>query len=130
MKTLSNRGLKMPSSPIRRLVPFADQAVSQGKHVYYLNIGQPDIKTPDTFINAVKNMDMSVVAYGPSAGLMSLRKKFSEYYHRFDIDVKPEEILITTGGSEAIIFTLMAIADPGDEIIIPEPFYTNYNGHI
>jgi len=128
MKTLSTRGLKMPSSPIRRLVPYADQAVANGKHVYYLNIGQPDIKTPVTFINAIKNMDMSVVAYGPSAGLMPLRKKFSEYYHRFNIDVKPEEILVTTGGSEAIIFTLMAIADPGDEIIIPEPFYTNYNG--
>jgi aspartate aminotransferase len=128
MKTLSDRGIKMPSSPIRRLVPFADQAVANGKHVYYLNIGQPDIKTPETFVNAVKNMDMSVVAYGPSAGLQPLRKKFSEYYKGCRIDVKPEEILITTGGSEAIIFTLMAIADPGDEVIIPEPFYTNYNG--
>ncbi len=128
MKVLSNRGIEMPSSPIRRLVPFADQAIAEGKHVYYLNIGQPDIKTPDTFVNAVKEMDMSIVAYGPSAGLMPLRKKFSEYYSRFKIDVEPEEILITTGGSEAIIFTLMAIADPGDEIIIPEPFYTNYNG--
>ncbi len=128
MKTLSNRGIKMPSSPIRRLVPFADQATAEGKHVYYLNIGQPDIKTPETFVNAVKEMDMSVVAYGPSAGLMPLRKKFSEYYQRFNINAEPEEILITTGGSEAIIFTLMAIADPGDEIIIPEPFYTNYNG--
>jgi aspartate aminotransferase len=128
MKTLSKRGIEMPSSPIRRLVPFADQAVARGKHVYYLNIGQPDIKTPDTFVNAVKNMDMSVVAYGPSAGLTPLRKKFAEYYKRFNIQVQPQEILITTGGSEAIIFTLMAIADPGDEIIIPEPFYTNYNG--
>jgi len=128
MKTLSNRGIEMPSSPIRRLVPFADQAIAEGKHVYYLNIGQPDIKTPDTFVNSVKAMDMSVVAYGPSAGLMPLRKKFSEYYERFNIDARPTEILITTGGSEAIIFTLMTIADPGDEIIIPEPFYTNYNG--
>lgn len=128
MKTLSKRGIEMPSSPIRRLVPFADRAVAEGKHVYYLNIGQPDIRTPETFINAVKAMDMTVVAYGPSAGLMPLRKKFSEYYNRFNIDVQPDEILVTTGGSEAIIFTLMAIADPGDEIIIPEPFYTNYNG--
>lgn len=128
MKIISDRGIEMPSSPIRRLVPFADQASSEGKHVYYLNIGQPDIKTPDTFVKAVKEMDMSVVAYGPSAGLNILREKFSEYYKRFNINVEPEEILITTGGSEAIIFTLMAIADPGDEIIIPEPFYTNYNG--
>jgi len=128
MKILSNRGHEMPSSPIRRLVPFADKAVADGKHVYYLNIGQPDIKTPDTFIDAVKNMDMPVVAYGPSAGLLSLRKKFAEYYQRFDINVSAEDILITTGGSEAIIFTLMAIMDIGDEMIIPEPFYTNYNG--
>ncbi len=128
MKILSNRGSKMPSSPIRRLVPFADKAVEQGKHVYYLNIGQPDIKTPDSFMNPIKNLDMPVLAYGPSAGLTSLRKKLVEYYNRFDIHVNYEDILITTGGSEAIIFTLMAICDPGDEVIIPEPFYTNYNG--
>lgn len=128
MKILSNRGNQMPSSPIRRLVPFADKAVEQGKHVYYLNIGQPDIKTPDSFMNPIKNLDMPVLAYGPSAGLTSLRKKLVEYYQRFDIDVEYEDILITTGGSEAIIFTLMAICDPGDEVIIPEPFYTNYNG--
>ena len=128
MRVLSNRGQEMPSSPIRRLVPFADKAVADGKHVYYLNIGQPDIKTPETFLNPIKTMDMPVVAYGPSAGLMSLRKKFAEYYKRFDINVEANDILITTGGSEAIIFTLMAITDIGDEIIIPEPFYTNYNG--
>ncbi len=128
MKTLSQRGLSMPSSPIRKLVPFADQAKAAGKHVYYLNIGQPDIKTPDSFMNPIKNLDMPVLAYGPSAGLTSLRKKLVEYYQRFDIHVDYEDILITTGGSEAIIFTLMAICDPGDEVIIPEPFYTNYNG--
>lgn len=128
MKILSNRGNQMPSSPIRRLVPFADQAVEKGKHVYYLNIGQPDIKTPDSFMNPIKNLDMPVLAYGPSAGLTSLRKKLVGYYKRFDIDVEYEDILITTGGSEAIIFTLMAVCDPGDEVIIPEPFYTNYNG--
>ena len=128
MKILSNRGNQMPSSPIRRLVPFADKAVEQGKHVYYLNIGQPDIKTPDSFMNPIKNLDMPVLSYGPSAGLTSLRKKLVEYYARFDISVDYEDILITTGGSEAIIFTLMAICDPGDEVIIPEPFYTNYNG--
>lgn len=128
MKILSNRGIEMPSSPIRRLVPFADKAVADGKHVYYLNIGQPDIKTPDTFLNPIKNLNMPVVAYGPSAGLLSVRKKFAQYYRNFNIDVTAEDILITTGGSEAIIFTLMAITDAGDEIIIPEPFYTNYNG--
>ena len=128
MKILSNRGNQMPSSPIRRLVPFADRAVEQGKHVYYLNIGQPDIKTPDSFMNPIKNLDMPVLAYGPSAGLTSLRKKLVEYYERFNISLDYENILITTGGSEAIIFTLMAICDPGDEVIIPEPFYTNYNG--
>lgn len=128
MKILSNRGLQMPSSPIRKLVPFADRAVADGKHVYYLNIGQPDIKTPDSFMHPIKNLDMPVLAYGPSAGLTSLRKKLVQYYKRFDIDVDYEDILVTTGGSEAIIFTLMAICDPGDEVIIPEPFYTNYNG--
>lgn len=128
MKMISNRGTLMPSSPIRRLVPYADAAVKEGKHVYYLNIGQPDIKTPELFVKGVKEMDMSVVAYGPSGGLTILREKFSEYYSRFDIAVNPEQILITTGGSEAILFALLAITDPGDEIIIPEPFYTNYNG--
>ncbi len=128
MRILSRRGEKMPSSPIRRLVPFADDAVAKGKHVYYLNIGQPDIKTPDTYMNPIKNMDMQVVAYGPSAGLTSCRKKMAEYYQRHGIDVDYTDLLVTTGGSEAIIFTLMAIMDSGDEIIIPEPFYTNYNG--
>lgn len=128
MKTLSNRGEVMPSSPIRRLVPLADHAIAQGKHVFHLNIGQPDIHTPDSFMHPIKNIHMPVLAYGPSAGLTSFREKLAEYYHRFDIHVEKEDILITTGGSEAIIFTLMAIADPGDEIIVPEPFYTNYNG--
>ncbi len=128
MKHLSRRGVNMPSSPIRRLAAYADQAVAAGKHVYHLNIGQPDIKTPETFMNPIKNLDMPVLAYGPSGGLMSLRKKLSTYYKRFDIDVEAEDILVTTGGSEAILFTLMTITDPGDEIIIPEPFYTNYNG--
>lgn len=128
MKMISSRGEIMPSSPIRRLVPFADQAVAAGKKVYYLNIGQPDIHTPDSFMNPIKNLDMQVLAYGPSAGLTSLRKKLVEYYRRFDIHVSHEDILVTTGGSEAIVFAMMAICDPGDEIITPEPFYTNYNG--
>jgi len=128
MRILSNRGEVMPSSPIRRLVPLADQAVAKGKHVFHLNIGQPDIHTPDSFINPIKNMNMPVLAYGPSAGLTSYREKLVEYYKKFNINLTKDNILITTGGSEAIIFTLMAIADPGDEIITPEPFYTNYNG--
>ncbi len=128
MKILSKRGTAMPSSPIRRLVPFADQAKEKGRHVYHLNIGQPDIKTPDSFRNAVKNFDLPVLEYGPSAGLTSLRRKLVEYYARFDIHVSHENILVTTGGSEAIIFALMAVCDDGDEIIVPEPFYTNYNG--
>jgi aspartate aminotransferase len=128
MKFISTRGQVMPSSPIRRLVPYADQAKESGRHVYQLNIGQPDILTPDSFLEPIKNLNMPVIAYGPSAGFTSLRKKLVEYYARFDISVDYSEILVTTGGSEAIIFTLMAICDEGDEIIIPEPFYTNYNG--
>jgi aspartate aminotransferase len=128
MKIISTRGEQMPSSPIRRLVPFADKAAAMGRKVYYLNIGQPDIHTPDSFMQPIKNLDMQVLAYGPSAGLTSLRKKLVEYYRRFDIHVGYEDILVTTGGSEAIIFALMAICDPGDEVITPEPFYTNYNG--
>ncbi|MHB2154199.1 pyridoxal phosphate-dependent aminotransferase [Calditrichota bacterium GD2] len=128
MKILSNRGQAMPPSPIRKLAPFADQAKERGLHVYHLNIGQPDIKTPETFLQSIKNFNQPVLAYGPSAGLPSLRKKLAEYYNRFDINVTHENILVTTGGSEAIIFAMMAICDPGDEIIVPEPFYTNYNG--
>ncbi len=128
MKFLSNRGQTMPPSPIRKLVPYADQAKERGIRVYHLNIGQPDIHTPNSFMNPIKNLQMDVLAYGPSAGLTSLRKKLAEYYNRFNIDVSYEDILVTTGGSEAIIFAMMAICDPGDEIIIPEPFYTNYNG--
>ncbi|NOX87925.1 MAG: pyridoxal phosphate-dependent aminotransferase [Calditrichaeota bacterium] len=128
MKFLSNRGQTMPPSPIRKLVPYADQAKERGVRVYHLNIGQPDIHTPNSFMDPIKNLQMDVLAYGPSAGLTSLRKKLAEYYNRFNIDVSYEDILVTTGGSEAIIFAMMAICDPGDEIIIPEPFYTNYNG--
>ncbi len=128
MPNLSSRGQSMPPSPIRKLVPFADKAKEMGRHVYHLNIGQPDIYTPDTYWNAIKDHGRKVLEYGPSAGLTSYRKKLVNYYKKFDISVSHEEILVTTGGSEAIIFTLMAICDPGDEIIIPEPFYTNYNG--
>ena len=128
MPDLSSRGKSMPPSPIRKLVPFADEAREMGRHVYHLNIGQPDIHTPDKYWDAIKHHGRKVLEYGPSAGLTSYRKKLVDYYKRFNINVSYEEILVTTGGSEAIIFTLMAIADPGDEIIVPEPFYTNYNG--
>jgi aspartate aminotransferase len=128
MPSLSSRGSNMPPSPIRKLVPFADKAKENGRHVYHLNIGQPDIKTPDTYWHAIKNHGRSVLEYGPSAGLTSYRKKLIEYYRQFEIMVDLDDILVTTGGSEAIIFTLMAITDPDDEIIVPEPFYTNYNG--
>ncbi|RMH73095.1 MAG: pyridoxal phosphate-dependent aminotransferase [Gemmatimonadetes bacterium] len=125
---LSERVLNMPASPIRKLMPYANAAKAQGRHVYHLNIGQPDIKTPEGMLNALKNLDMSVIAYGPSEGLAEYREALPDYYARHNIHIQPEDILVTTAGSEAIIFTMMAIADPGDEIIIPEPFYTNYNG--
>ena len=128
MPDLSSRGQSMPPSPIRKLVPFADEAREMGRHVYHLNIGQPDIHTPDKYWDAIKHHGRKVLEYGPSAGLTSYRKKLVDYYKRFNINVSYEEILVTTGGSEAIIFTLMAIVDPGDEIVVPEPFYTNYNG--
>jgi aspartate aminotransferase len=118
----------MPPSPIRKLVPFADQAKQKGRHVYHLNIGQPDIHTPNTYWQAVENHGRKVLEYGPSAGLTSYRKKLIEYYKRFDISLEIDDIIVTTGGSEAIVFAFMAITDPGDEVIIPEPFYTNYNG--
>ena len=128
MPSLSNRGQKMPPSPIRKLVPFADEAKAKGRHVYHLNIGQPDIKTPDKYFDAIRNHGRTVLEYGPSAGFTSYRKKLVEYYKRYNINVEMENILVTTGGSEALIFAMMAITDPGDEIIVPEPFYTNYNG--
>ena len=128
MPKLSNRGNTMPSSPIRRLVPYADQAKEKGRHVYHLNIGQPDIHTPQTYWQAIEHHGRKVLEYGPSGGLTSYRKKLIDYYHRFDIYLELDDIIVTTGGSEAIIFAMMAITDPGDEIIVPEPFYTNYNG--
>jgi aspartate aminotransferase len=128
MPELSNRGKSMPSSAIRKLVPLADKAKERGRHVYHLNIGQPDIHTPYTYWNAIKNHGRKILEYGPSGGLTSYRKKLIEYYNRYDIFLELDDIIVTTAGSEAIIFTMMAITDPGDEIIVPEPFYTNYNG--
>jgi aspartate aminotransferase len=124
----SERGLKMPASPIRKLVPFAETAKKRGIKVHHLNIGQPDIETPASIINAVKEADIKVLAYSHSAGNESYRKKLVTYYEKAGLDITAEEIIVTAGGSEGIIFGMMACMDPGDEIIIPEPFYANYNG--
>jgi len=118
----------MPPSPIRKLVPFADAAKKRGTKVYHLNIGQPDIETPQAILDAVRHNHMKVLEYSPSAGFESYRKKLVEYYKRNSIDVTPGQIIVTTGGSEAILFAIMSCMDAGDEIIIPEPFYANYNG--
>lgn len=125
--TLSSRNAIMQESPIRKLAPFAVKAKNEGVHVYHLNIGQPDINTPQVMIDAYHNIP-PVIEYGPSEGLFSYRKKLAEYYCKVDIKVDESNIFITTGGSEAIIFTLLSALSPGDEVIIPEPFYTNYNG--
>jgi aspartate aminotransferase len=128
MPKLSSRGIQMPASPIRKLVPFAEAAKKRGVKVYHLNIGQPDIETPPPILDAVRQSTFKVLEYSHSAGNESYRKKLTAYYARFDIIIDHTEILITTGGSEAILFAMMSCLDPGDEIIIPEPFYANYNG--
>ena len=128
MLTISNRGEQMPASPIRKLVPFAEAAKKRGTKVYHLNIGQPDIETPPQILDAVRNSDFKVLEYSHSAGNESYRKKLTEYYARVGINVTSNQIIITTGGSEAILFGMMACLDAGDEVIIPEPFYANYNG--
>jgi aspartate aminotransferase len=118
----------MPASPIRKLTPFADKAKLEGKKVYHLNIGQPDIATPDGMLDAIKNIDFKVWAYTPSEGTLSYRKKLVTYYNKLGYNISPENIIVTVGGSEAITIAMMACLDPGDEVIIPEPFYANYNG--
>ncbi|MDB5201507.1 MAG: pyridoxal phosphate-dependent aminotransferase [Ferruginibacter sp.] len=128
MLKISHRGEVMPASPIRKLVPFSEAAKKRGTHVYHLNIGQPDIETPKQCLDAVKHYDMKVLEYSHSAGNESYRKKLVEYYAKNNIDVTPADIIVTTGGSEAILFGFMACLDAGDEVIIPEPFYANYNG--
>lgn len=128
MPSISSRGAHMPPSPIRKLVPYADAAKKRGTKVYHLNIGQPDIETPQVILDAVRHNDMKVLEYSPSAGFESYRKKLAEYYERNDIHVAPDDIIVTTGGSEAILFAILSCMDAGDEIIIPEPFYANYNG--
>jgi aspartate aminotransferase len=124
----SSRGLKMPASPIRKLVPFAEEAKNRGIKVHHLNIGQPDIETPPSILDAVKNANIKTLAYSHSAGNESYRKKLVHYYKKVGINIDYDQIIITSGGSEGIIFGLMACMDSGDEIIIPEPFYANYNG--
>jgi aspartate aminotransferase len=125
---ISERGQQMPPSPIRKLVPYAEAAKRRGIHVYHLNIGQPDVETPPAIINAVKNADIRVLEYSHSAGNESYRKKLVKYYKKVGIDVSHEEMIITTGGSEAIMFGFFTCLNPGDEVIIPEPYYANYNG--
>ena len=116
----------MPASPIRRLVPLANKAVQRGLKVYRLNIGQPDLPTPPQAFEALRAIDREVLEYSPSEGLLSLRRKLREYYHRFNIEVDTDDIIVTSGGSEAVLFAFMACLDPGDEIIVPEPAYANY----
>lgn len=128
MPEISEKGKKMPASPIRKLVPFADKAKQRGIQVFHLNIGQPDIETPQTILDAIHHFDQKVIEYSHSAGFLSYRTKLTQYYAKLGISIQPDDIIITTGGSEAILFALQSTMDPGDEIIIPEPFYANYNG--
>ena len=128
MPKISNKGKDMPESPIRKLVPYAEIAKKKGNKVYHLNIGQPDIKTPEVALNAVKNFDIEVLEYSHSAGFESYRTKLSQYYTNHGLPINFEDIIITTGGSEALLFAMGSAMDHGDEIIIPEPFYANYNG--
>lgn len=127
MPRISNKGKQMPESPIRKLAPFADIAVKKGNKVYHLNIGQPDIKTPEVAMNAVRNLDKKILEYTPSAGYESYRIKLSEYYRNHGLPIDYSDIIITTGGSEALLFAMGSILDFGDEVIVPEPFYANYN---
>ena len=128
MPTLSTKGKNMPASPIRKLVPYAEAAKKQGKKVYHLNIGQPDIETPQVVLDAMHNFDQRVIEYSNSEGIASYREGLAKYYQNITIDIKAEDILITTGGSEALLFAFQTCLNPGEEIIIPEPFYANYNG--
>ena len=128
MPSISQKGQRMPASPIRKLTPFADKAKLDGKTVYHLNIGQPDIATPVGMISAVKNVDFKVWAYTASEGTLAYRKQLTKYYNKVGYNITPEDIIVTTGGSEAISITFMTCLDAGDEVIVPEPFYANYNG--
>ncbi|QOR75263.1 MAG: pyridoxal phosphate-dependent aminotransferase [Thermoflavifilum sp.] len=128
MLPVSRRALQMPASPIRKLVPFAEQATRKGIHIHYLNIGQPDIKTPPAILQAIKDAQMDVLAYSHSAGNYHYREKLTQYYKQLGIEISADKIIVTTGGSEAILFAMMTCLDPGDEVLIPEPCYANYLG--
>ena len=128
MPNISQKGRLMPESPIRKLVPYAEAARARGIKIYPLNIGQPDIETPEVSLNAIHNYDQKVIAYSHSAGMISLREKLVEYYKSVNIDLKASEIIVGAGASEALLFAFQSIMDPDDEVIIPEPFYANYNG--
>lgn len=128
MPIISNRGTEMPASPIRRLTPYAEAAKNEGVKVYHLNIGQPDIKTPEVAIKAMHQLDMDIIGYSPSDGNESYRKKLSAYYQGIGIDVSSDQVMVTTGGSEAISLSFLSCMDMGDEVIVPEPFYANYYG--
>jgi len=126
MPEVSKRGVRMPESPIRKLVPFADKAKAEGKIVFHLNIGQPDLPTPQVAIDAIKNISREILEYSPSEGIRSYREKLVSYYAKYKIDVTADDIIITAGGSEAVTYAFLACLDPGDEIIVPEPSYANY----
>jgi aspartate aminotransferase len=128
MPSISEKGKAMPASPIRKLVPYSDEAKRKGRKVYHLNIGQPDIPTPEVAINKLRNINLKVIEYSHSAGNESYRRKLTGYYQKIGININQSEILITTGGSEAILFAFMSCINPGEEVITPEPFYANYNG--
>ena len=126
MPQISQRGTLMPASPIRKLVPLADGAKARGIHVYHLNIGQPDLPTPQAALDAIRSIDRKVLEYSPSQGYLSYRTKLVDYYKKYDINLTADDIIVTTGGSEAVLFSFMACLNPGDEIIMPDPFYANY----
>ncbi|MCI6643706.1 MAG: aminotransferase class I/II-fold pyridoxal phosphate-dependent enzyme, partial [Bacteroidales bacterium] len=126
MPHISERAVIMPESPIRKLAPLAQDAMTRGVHVYQLNIGQPDIKTPEVGLQALKNLERNLLEYSPSQGFLSYRQKLTKYYKKYDIDLDADDIIITAGGSEAVLFAFLSCLNPGDEIIVPEPAYANY----
>ena len=126
---ISRRGQSIQASPIRKLKPYADKAMERGIHVYYLNIGDPDIPTPRPIIEAVRSYDEKILSYGPAQGFLELRQAIASYFNSYKIYITCENVIVTCGGSEAILFAFAVVGDPGDEVIIPEPFYTNYNGY-
>ena len=126
MPQISQRGMEMPESPIRKLAPLAVQAEERGVYIYHLNIGQPDLPSPTVAIDAIKNVDRKVLEYSPSQGFQSYREKLTKFYHDYNIEVTPDDIIVTTGGSEAVLFAFMSTLNPGDEILVTEPFYANY----